>query len=49
MYALRHGLPHVTAQLVTALAVTTIAASIVVHGISVTPLDETVRQADANN
>jgi len=37
-YALPHSLPPVTAQLVTALAVTTDAVSIVEHGISVTPL-----------
>jgi sodium/hydrogen antiporter len=38
MYALRHDLPPSVAQLLTVLAVTTIAVSIVVHGVSVTPL-----------
>ena len=38
MYALRHDLPPSIAQLLTALTVTTIAVSIVVHGVSVTPL-----------
>jgi sodium/hydrogen antiporter len=37
MYALQHGPPPATAQLVTAQSVTTIAVSIVVHGIWVTP------------
>lgn len=38
MYAIQHGLPPATAQLLTTLTVTTIAVSIVVHGVSVTPL-----------
>ncbi|NEQ27281.1 MAG: sodium:proton antiporter [Microcoleus sp. SIO2G3] len=38
MYALDHGLPSELAQPLTALALTTVAASIVVHGISVSPL-----------
>lgn len=38
MYAINHGLPPVLAQQLTALTLTTVAVSIVVHGISVTPL-----------
>lgn len=38
MYAINHGLPKVLAQQLTALTFTTVAVSIVVHGISVTPL-----------
>jgi NhaP-type Na+/H+ or K+/H+ antiporter len=37
-YAIQHGLPSDTAQLLTTLTVSTIAVSIVVHGVSVTPL-----------
>ncbi|HEX8832741.1 MAG TPA: hypothetical protein VF719_01010, partial [Abditibacteriaceae bacterium] len=37
MYAIQHGLPDETAKTLTALTLTTMAASIVVHGISVTP------------
>jgi NhaP-type Na+/H+ or K+/H+ antiporter len=38
MYAIQHGLSPEMAQRLTALTVTTVAVSIVVHGISVTPL-----------
>jgi NhaP-type Na+/H+ or K+/H+ antiporter len=38
MYAMRYDLPPAAAQLLISLAVTTIAVSIIVHGISVTPL-----------
>lgn len=38
MYAINHGLPLDLAQQLTALTLITVAASIVVHGISVTPL-----------
>lgn len=38
MYAINHGLPPALAQQLTALTLTTVAVSIVVHGISVTPL-----------
>jgi len=38
LYAINHGLPLVLAQQLIAITLTTVAASIVVHGISVTPL-----------
>jgi NhaP-type Na+/H+ or K+/H+ antiporter len=38
MYAITHDLPQDLAQRLSALTLTTIAVSIVVHGISVTPL-----------
>ena len=38
MYAINHGLPAVLAQQLVAITLTTVAASVVVHGISVTPL-----------
>ncbi len=38
MFALNHGLPHPLAQELMAITLTTVAASIVLHGISVTPL-----------
>jgi NhaP-type Na+/H+ or K+/H+ antiporter len=51
MYALRHGLPRPLADRLVALVFTTIAASVVVHGISVTPLmrryTRAVERADA--
>jgi len=52
MYAIQHGLPLATAQSLTALTVTTIATSILAHGISVTPLmkryEKWTRTADAS-
>jgi NhaP-type Na+/H+ or K+/H+ antiporter len=38
MYAIQHGIPDDIAQRLTALTLTTVAVSVVVHGISVTPL-----------
>ena len=38
MFALNHGLPHPLAEKLMAITLTTVAASIVLHGISVTPL-----------
>jgi NhaP-type Na+/H+ or K+/H+ antiporter len=38
MYAINHGLPRTLAEEITALTLTMVAVSIVVHGISVTPL-----------
>ena len=38
MYAIEHGLPEDLARRLTAITLTTVAASIIVHGISVTPL-----------
>jgi NhaP-type Na+/H+ or K+/H+ antiporter len=38
MYAINHGLPRAQAEEIIALTLTTVAVSIVVHGISVTPL-----------
>jgi NhaP-type Na+/H+ or K+/H+ antiporter len=38
LYAINHGLPSALAQQLIAITLTTVAASIVVHGISVTPL-----------
>ena len=38
MYAINHGLPEPLAQELIAITLTTVAASIVLHGISVTPL-----------
>jgi len=38
MYAVTHGLPQPLAQQLTALTLSVVVASIVVHGISVTPL-----------
>ena len=38
MYAIHHGLPRSLAEEIIALTLTTVAASIVLHGISVTPL-----------
>jgi NhaP-type Na+/H+ or K+/H+ antiporter len=38
MYAINHGLPDSLAEEIIALTLTTVAVSIVVHGISVTPL-----------
>jgi NhaP-type Na+/H+ or K+/H+ antiporter len=38
MYAINHGLPDPLAKMLTAITLTTVAASILLHGISVTPL-----------
>ncbi|MBK8738508.1 MAG: cation:proton antiporter [Betaproteobacteria bacterium] len=38
MYAINHGLPEPLAKLLIAITLTTVAASVLVHGISVTPL-----------
>ena len=38
MYAIEHGIPEPIAERLTALTLTTVACSIVVHGISVAPL-----------
>jgi sodium/hydrogen antiporter len=38
MYAINHGLPRSIAEEITALTLTAVAVSIVLHGISVTPL-----------
>ena len=38
MYAIEHGVPEPIAQRLTALTLTTVACSIIVHGISVAPL-----------
>jgi NhaP-type Na+/H+ or K+/H+ antiporter len=38
MYAINHGLPHPLAKQIIALTLTMVAVSIVLHGISVTPL-----------
>lgn len=38
MYAINHGLPHALAETLIAITLTTVAASIVLHGISVTPI-----------
>lgn len=38
MYSIEHGLPHDLAQRLTSITLTVVAVSIVVHGISVTPL-----------
>ena len=38
MYAIQHGLPDDLAQLLTKLTLAVVAASVVVHGVSVTPL-----------
>jgi NhaP-type Na+/H+ or K+/H+ antiporter len=38
MYAINHGLPRGLAEEIVALTLTVVAVSIVVHGISVTPL-----------
>lgn len=38
MYAINHGLPHFLAEDIIALTMATVAVSIVLHGISVTPL-----------
>ena len=38
MYAINHGLPNSLAEFIIAITLTTVTASIVLHGISVTPL-----------
>jgi NhaP-type Na+/H+ or K+/H+ antiporter len=38
MYAINHGLPRELAELLIAITLTTVAASVLLHGISVTPL-----------
>jgi len=38
MYAINHGLPDALAKEMIAITLTTVAASILLHGISVTPL-----------
>ena len=46
MYAIDHGLPPDLARPLVALTLTTVAVSIVVHGISVTPLMNRYRSQD---
>ncbi|MDQ5911302.1 MAG: sodium/hydrogen antiporter [Pseudomonadota bacterium] len=48
MYAINHGLPRLLAEEMIALTLTTVAVSIVLHGISVTPLMNLYRQRKAN-
>ena len=43
--AINHGLPHGTAQLLIGLVLMTVAASVLVHGVSVTPLLSLYRRA----
>jgi NhaP-type Na+/H+ or K+/H+ antiporter len=38
LYAINHGLPRALAETLIAITLTTVAASIVLHGISVTPI-----------
>ncbi len=48
MFALNHGLPESLAQELIAITLTTVAASIVLHGISVTPLMSRLREAQGD-
>ncbi len=48
MYAIEHGLPRDLAQQLTALTLATIAASIIIHGISATPLMNRYKRASGS-